>query len=180
MEVTMTNKFILFSICFLLLIIVGCRSNNIIQHRKESIMTSSYSTEDAPIPKISRLSLDKQNNPSDGSEMKISMMLTQETCSSSTEKMNVIIKNNTLVQYYTGMKYSIEYFNSSTWVKVPLDIVVNYSIVLLKSKESEEFSVYLYPEQYHYKAGKYRICKTVYLTTDAKDAYELTSEFNIK
>lgn len=176
----MTNKFILFSICFLLLIVVGCRPNNIIQHRKESIMTSPYSTEDAPIPKISTLSLDKQNNPSDGSEMKISMMLTQEACSSSTEKMNVIIKNNTLVQYYTSMKYSIEYFNGSTWDNVPLDIVVNYVLILLHPKKSEELSVYLYPEQYHYKPGKYRICKNVYLTEDEKDAYELTSEFNIK
>ncbi|MFT5876083.1 MAG: hypothetical protein ACI8WT_005087 [Clostridium sp.] len=112
--------------------------------------------------------------------MKISMMLTQETFSSSTEKINVIIKNNTLDQYYTGMKYSIEYFNGTTWDKVPLDITVNYVIVLLHPKESKELSVYLYPEQYHYKAGKYRICKNVYLTEDMKDAYELTSEFNIK
>lgn len=176
----MTNKFILFSICFLLLIVVGCRQNNIIQHRKESIMTSPYSTEDAPIPKKSTLSLDKQNNPSDGSEMKISMMLTQETFSSSTEKINVIIKNNTLDQYYTGMEYSIEYFNGTTWDKVPLDIVVNYVQVKLHPKKSEDLSVYLSPEQYHYKPGRYRICKTVYLTKDTKDAYELTSEFNIK
>jgi hypothetical protein len=47
-------------------------------------------------------------------------------------------------------------------------IYFTHSRVTVLPQESKGFSIYLYPEQYNYRQGKYRVCKTV-STTKHKD-----------
>ena len=175
-----TIKKILFFLIYLLIFCVGCSQNteikDTIQHNKGSIITSPSSTEDTPTPKISILPSNKKNNSSEENEMKITMMAIQNTYSSSTDKVNVIITNNTSFEFYMGMGYSIEYFNGSVWNKIPLEISINDVMITLSPQQSKEFSIYLYPEQYDYKSGKYRICKTV---SSNDRTYELTSDLTL-
>jgi uncharacterized membrane protein len=75
------------------------------------------------------------------------------------------------------MNYSIEYYNGSTWVKIPLEFCIDDVMIFLHPQESKEFNIYLYPDQYYYQPGKYRICKTV---SSNDGIYKLTSPFNIQ
>ena len=79
--------------------------------------------------------------------------------------------------YSTDMNYSIEYYNGSTWVKIPLEFCIDDVMIFLHPQESKEFNIYLYPDQYYYQPGKYRICKTV---SSNDGIYKLTSPFNIQ
>jgi len=85
----------------------------------------------------------------------------RDTYPSSINEIYVTIENNTLVEYYANLAYTIEYLNGSIWDKVPLNFAVNYPLGLLPPGESGEFTIYLYHKQYNYKPGRYRICKTV-------------------
>ena len=75
------------------------------------------------------------------------------------------------------MDYSIEYYNGSFWSKIPLKFCINDVKIFLHPQESKVFNIYLYPDQYYYQSGKYRICKTV---SSTNETYELTTEFNIQ
>jgi uncharacterized membrane protein len=109
--------------------------------------------------------------------MEIIMKTLQNTYSSSTVKINITITNNTFIEYSTDMNYSIEYYNGSTWVKIPLEFCIDDVMIFLHPQESKEFNIYLYPDQYYYQPGKYRICKTV---SSNDGIYKLTSPFNIQ
>lgn len=174
----MNKNLIYFFICSMLLIVVACRLNYIARNEKETTVSSTYSNKAAYISKTAQLKVSKQNNVSNDSEKKITMISRQETYPTSIKEINVIIENNTSVEYNTSLGYTIEYFNGSAWSRVPLDFNINYLIVFLPPGESKEFSIYLYPEQYNYKPGRYRISKTVY--SSSKDAQILTCEFNVK
>ena len=167
----MNKKLIGFFICFLLLIAVVCGLNYRVQDDKKSASK-------LPLLETSELTLAKQNDPSNGSERKISMRSRQEAYTTSIKEIYVTIENNTLVDYNTDLGYTVEYFNGSSWDKVPLSFPINLPLVFLRPGESEEFNVYLYPEQYNYKPGRYRIFKTV--ESSSKDIQELTCEFNIE
>ena len=109
--------------------------------------------------------------------MEIIMKTLQNTYPSSTVKINITITNNTFIEYSTDMNYSIEYYNGSTWVKIPLEFCIDDVMIFLHPQESKEFNIYLYPDQYYYQPGKYRICKTV---SSNDGIYKLTSPFNIQ
>lgn len=64
--------------------------------------------------------------------MEIIMKTLQNTYSSSTVKINITITNNTFIEYSTDMNYSIEYYNGSTWVKIPLEFCIDDVIVDVK------------------------------------------------
>ncbi len=74
-----------------------------------------------------------------------------------TNSINIIFKNNTRKESGYGLYYTIEYFNGSSWVKVPLNfsVVAIYKILQPGESRTETFS--LFQEQYDYKPGKYRI-----------------------
>jgi hypothetical protein len=176
----MIKNRLLFLIC-LLPFCVGCNQNTdskeTLQQNNISIILSPSSTEETLIPKISNISPGKQNNSSEETKTEITIMAVQNTYSLSTDKVNVKITNNTLNKCTTGMDYSIEYYDGSIWSKVPIEFGIDDVIIDLPPQKAKEFSIYLYPEQYHYQPGTYRICKTV---SSTDETYELTYKFNIQ
>jgi hypothetical protein len=60
---------------------------------------------------------------------------------------------------------------------------INDVMIILLPQESKDFIIHLYPEQYDYQSGRYRVCKTVSTTQRIDDperrTYDLTAEFNI-
>lgn len=114
----------------------------------------------------------------------INMTMVQTTYPTPTIMFDVTIKNNTSIKVYTGLDYSIEYYDGTTWNKLPLDFTYFLSLITILPQESKDFSIYLYPEQYNYQQGKYRVRKTVQTTTRKDDPksklYDLTAEFNIE
>jgi hypothetical protein len=145
-------------------------------------ITSHSSTEDTPASKTSSLSSTEQNNSSE--EMKMIMKVVPNAYSSSVDKVNLTITNNTSFKIYTGLGYSIEHYNGSFWDKIPLDPAYFLICITVSPQESKDFIIHLYPEKYDYQPGRYRVCKTVSTTKRIDDperrTYGLTAEFNIE
>ena len=117
-------------------------------------------------------------------EMKMIMKAVPNVYSSSVDKVNVTITNNTSIKVYTGLDYTIEHYNGSAWDKISLDFFINDVMIILLPQESKDFIIHLYPKQYDYQPGRYRVSKTV-STTERIDnpkrrTYDLTAEFNIE
>lgn len=115
---------------------------------------------------------------------KIAMTMEKTSYPLLTEKVDVTIQNNTSINIYTNLDYSIEYYNGTEWNKLPLDIVYFLIRVTILPQESKGFSIYLHPEQHKYQQGKYRVCKTVSTTKHKENPncmlYNLTAEFNFE
>jgi len=65
-----------------------------------------------------------QNNLPKEAKMKITMTSEKSTYPASTEKVDVIITNNTSIEYFTGDEYSIEYFDGSVWKKYHWNLLI--------------------------------------------------------
>lgn len=145
-------------------------------------VTSHSSAEYTPAPKTSSLSSTEQNNSLE--EMKMIIKAEPNAYSSSVDKVNVTISNNTSIKVYTGLDYFIEDYNGSVWDKIPLNFTYFLVRITVFPQESKDFNIHLYPEQHDYKPGRYRVCKTVSTTERIDDperrTYDLTAEFNIE
>ncbi len=127
-----------------------------------------------PAPETSRLVSSKQNPSGLEAKMKanITMKAVPDTYSSA-DKVHVIITNTTSSKAYTDMNYSIEHYEDSEWKKIPLNIVYNLVKISLLPNKSEEFTIYLYPEQYDYKPGQYRVFKTISTISDLPEKHSI-------
>jgi len=113
----------------------------------------------------------------------VMMTSVQNTYPSTADKVYLTIKNNTSTAMYAGSNYHIEYFNGS-WNKVPLNFCATDICFSLPPQGSRDFTIYLFPEQYDYQPGKYRICKTVAtdfnINEPERRTYDLTADFIIE
>ncbi len=110
-------------------------------------------------------------------QMKVTMISKHDTYPISTKKVGIMITNNTSVEYQTGDAYIVEQFDGSLWKKVSLEFAYHDALITLLPQEARDFDIYLYPEQYDYEPGKYRIRKEVW-SKDQK--FEVTCEFNLE
>lgn len=107
----------------------------------------------------------------------ITMLATPEICSPAARKLSLKISNHQSAEASTGMDYTIEYLNGTVWTEIPLQFAVNDLKIILLPDASRKIDIYLYPEQYQYKAGQYRICKTV---STAEKEYKVYAPFTIR
>lgn len=112
------------------------------------------------------------------------MYIAQPVHSISTERVVVTIKNSLSTNIYSGLDYSIEYYDGATLTKAPIEITYFLSLATILPQESKDFCIYLYPEQYNYLPGKYLVRKSISTTKHADvpncTIYDLTAEFNIE
>ncbi len=153
-------KKILIALILLLLFSAGCRPvSNSGNTKKDNKRSEADSTMQSNLPKET--------------EMKVTMTSERSTYPALTERVDIIITNNTSIEYYIG-DHSIEFFNGSAWQKIPLEILFHDLLITLLPHEAREFSIYLHPEQYNYAPGKYRVLKTIW---SADEKYDITCEF---
>lgn len=81
--------------------------------------------------------------------------------SSTLEKLEIELQNNTSVDLTTSNYYVIEHYMDSEWKEVPLSLNVEDVEIHLPANEAHPFTIELYPEQHEYELGKYRVEKTV-------------------
>lgn len=129
-----------------------------------------------PVIGTNELSLDRNKVPGE-TNMKITMKAEPTTYPLSTDKIYITITNNTPIYCFTGMDYSVEHYNGSTWCNLPLSICAAMTKVDLLSGESKGFDIYLLKNQYDYQPGKYRVRKTI---STGEQEYELIAEFELK
>ena len=94
-----------------------------------------------------------------GTGIGVEMEITQLTDSTNPAKMVVTITNNSTAEYTIGEYYEIEKLNGNKWEKVPLDFNVDDVELIIAAGGSHNFNINLYPEQYKYTAGTYRVIK---------------------
>ena len=94
-----------------------------------------------------------------GTGIGVEMEITQLTDSTNPAKMVVTITNNSTAEYTIGEYYEIEKLNGNKWEKVPLDFNVDDVELIIAAGGSQNFNINLYPEQYKYTAGTYRVIK---------------------
>ncbi len=164
-----------------LIICIGCNQNsNYTSNRQQNKLKASNQptlVETKPISKESSVSYNKNYNKSEEHEMNINMKTELDSYPKTADTITVIITNKNDFKYNTGKDYIIEYYDGSTWDKIPLQFLAHDIMITLLPQEPKEFKINLFSEQYQYKSGKYRICKTIY-TSDEK--HNICAQFNIK
>lgn len=107
----------------------------------------------------------------------VSMNLLQETYPAGTTEFSLVIHNNTEATINSDMYYQIEYLDQENWTPLPLEFTVNDIAFMTSPGESMEHTINLYPEQYDYQPGQYRVQKTV---SANNQSWNLTAEFTIE
>ena len=114
----------------------------------------------------------------------ITMSIGEISYPTNTDKVIVTIKNNSSHEFYAGSDYHLEYYNGTTWSKVPINFVTTDVAFSLFPKKTKDFDIYLHPEQYKYQPGKYKVYKTISTTLKINDperkTYELTAQFSME
>jgi hypothetical protein len=164
-----------------LILCVGCNQNTNYKNngKQNNVKVNIWPnlTENTPITKRTSVSSNKNCNGSEARKMNIAMKTELDSYPKTIDTLTVVITNKNGFKCNTGKGYNIDYYNGSTWGKIPLQFLVNDIMIILLPQESKEFKINLYPEQYQYKSGKYRIYKTVYSFGGKHNIY---AQFNIK
>lgn len=107
----------------------------------------------------------------------ITMSGSPAVLSSVSDTVKVSIINNTSLEATTGEYFTIEEYKDNSWEAVPLELAFIDIAYILQTGEYRDFKISLHPEQYTYKAGKYRIKKSA---STEKERYDLFYEFELK
>jgi hypothetical protein len=108
------------------------------------------------------------------------MEVTPEKVSITADNIHLIIKNHTKESMIYDAAFSLDYFDGKIWIPVNLDILFTDIGYILKSGESGEQVLYLFPD-YCTMRGKYRIKKHITLTDNSTKAseYIMCAEFKV-
>lgn len=95
------------------------------------------------------------------------------------EKITYRIENYTDDNIEFGAGFEMDFYQDGQWVKMPFtdQLAVIQVLYGLLSGGSDEFNAYLYPNQFHFEPGNYRLRKTV--STD-EGKTEISAEFSIE
>jgi hypothetical protein len=102
-----------------------------------------------------------------------------EQASALPEYVSLTIENKSLAGVKFGPDYLVQAkVNDRIWVDLPLYLIHNTPLYWLYAGESMTIDAYLYPEQYAYPAGIYRIVKPLRDPATAKEFY-ICAEFEV-
>lgn len=109
---------------------------------------------------------------------KITMNIVEKTNALTKDRISIEISNGLNKEVTLDARYKIEKYNGKDWEELPIDISVEDILTIIPANETKELEIYLYPEQYNYTKGKYRIIRNIQLEQDNKK-YQLKTEFEI-
>lgn len=93
-------------------------------------------------------------------ENSVEMEILTDSCKRPFSCFYVRVTNNSNIDLTTGEDYIIEVLDFNRWTVVPLNMAfADMGYVLAAKGGSKVFSICLFPEQYDYKARKYRVVK---------------------
>lgn len=118
-------------------------------------------------------------------ERKVFMNLSKNTVKMSelNQPISITIINNSYDEIFFGERQTVEKYDGKNWNKIPFDGLINdigYSLYV--GTQTSEHSLNLRPEQYKYKAGRYRLVKPFSIRNDESSKstwkdFTLYSEF---
>ncbi len=115
-----------------------------------------------------------QNNKEEYTGMKV--IADKNTYHVGTEVISFKLENESNIKVETGEWYEIKEYKNGVWNTVPLDFGINFILLCINPKESMSFDIRLYPSQYNYNEGKYKVIKEIEV---GGKMYEVEFEFEL-
>ena len=115
------------------------------------------------IPDVGRSEINSSANEPQRANALSLTILSEKIVFNPTDTVTIRIENPLPVEINTGYEYSIYQFSNETWVKIPLEILVEDIELAIFPNESFEMEVSLFPEQFDYTAGMYRIEQAIWV-----------------
>ncbi len=121
---------------------------------------------------------DSKNVKEDNSQMnnQIEILAEENSYKVGIEVIEFEVLNHSEKELILDEKYKIEFFANGSWVDVKLDFSVDDLQINIDTGESRLFEFYLYPEQFNYVEGQYRVVKTA---TIGEESITLLFDFEL-
>ncbi len=115
-----------------------------------------------------------QNNKDEYAGMKV--IADKNTYHVGTEVISFKLENESNIKVETGEWYEIKEYKNGVWNTVPLEFGTNFILLCINPKQSMSFDIHLYPNQYNYNEGKYKVIKEIEV---GGEMYEVEFEFEL-